>query len=161
MQTIRILVFSASGRRAEVMSGFEMPLKGLQDHLRSHIQSQRAPADPEEKKTRTLPGRLDQCHTALAGNIPCIPKSVLKVTPSLLTSFSPSQYKTLCAAKQKQGFSKLPVWDPLCCPEGMGMMLRRSWLTAIHPMLSGYSILVSGDPFPFGFTHFTVLLINN
>lgn len=151
MQTIRVLVFPVSGRRAEVTARLEMPLKGLQDHLHSHIQNQWAPADPEVKKTRTLPGRLDQCHTALSGNIPCITKSVLKITPSQLTSFSPSQCKTVCVAKQKQGFSKLPVWDPLCCPEGMGIMLRRSWLTAIHPTLSGYSILVLGDPSPLWF----------
>ena len=127
MQSIRVLAFCVAGRRAEVMAGLETPPKGLQDGLHSHsncrcIYNQRALADPEEKKTCTFPGTLDQCHTTLAGNRSCIPKGALKTTPSLLTSFSPSQYKTVCVAKQKWGFSKPPAWDPLCCREGTGML---------------------------------------
>lgn len=81
------------------MAGLEKPLKGLRD---SHIQNQQAPADPEEKKTRTLPGRLDQCHATLAGNIPCIPKGYHTITANNLLT-EPIQNHT--CGQRKAGFS--------------------------------------------------------
>lgn len=83
------------------------------------IQNPWAPADPEEKKTRTFPGTLDQCHITLGGNTFCIPKGALKITSSLLTSFSPSRYETAKQnTKAKGGGLKATSVGPALLPGG-------------------------------------------